>query len=228
MTSNVAQVFSVMLVVSLSVWAQAPAAGPQQPHPTQQSAWDYSFIMDGYFIPNDIDYGSPTFTADHKWLHLEARYNYENLHTGSLWAGYNFTWGKTVQLAVTPMFGAVFGRTNGFAPGCEASLTYKKLELSIANEYVVVPEDRDSNFYYSWPQLTYSPTSWLRVGGVAQHNEGVSHFGGCAAGIFRRLQSQKWEVTTYVLNPVSLSRRWCWNLEFTSRSQPPVRRTEQS
>jgi hypothetical protein len=190
-----------MLFVSLSVWAQAPAAGPQQPHPTQQSAWDYSFIMDGYFIANDINYGSPTFTADHKWLHLEARYNYENLHTGSLWAGYNFTWGKTVELAVTPMFGAVFGRTNGFAPGCEASLTYKKLELSIANEYVVVPEDRASNFYYSWPQLTYSPTSWLRVGGVAQHTKAYHTSVDVQRGFFVGFNHKQWEVTTYVFNP---------------------------
>ncbi len=75
-------------------------------------------------------------TADHQWLHLEARYNYENLHTGSLWAGYNFTAGKTLQLAVTPMIGGVFGRTTGIAPGCEFSLTYKKLSFSSSNEYV--------------------------------------------------------------------------------------------
>jgi hypothetical protein len=50
------------------------------------------------------------------------RYNYENLRTGSLWAGCNFSWGKTWQFAVTPMIGGVFGRTNGIAPGCEASL----------------------------------------------------------------------------------------------------------
>ena len=41
----------------------------------------------GYIIPNGTSYVNPVFTADRHWLHLEARYNYENLHTGSLWAG---------------------------------------------------------------------------------------------------------------------------------------------
>ena len=50
--------------------------------------------------------------------------------------GYNFSVGKKVELDITPMIGGVFGRTTGIAPGCEASLTYKKVELSVTNEYV--------------------------------------------------------------------------------------------
>ena len=46
--------------------------------------------------------------------------------TGSLWAGYNFAVGKRLVLDVTPMIGGVFGRTTGIAPGCEASLSYKR------------------------------------------------------------------------------------------------------
>ena len=51
-------------------------------------------------------------------LHLETRYNNEDLRTGSLWVGYNFAWGEKWQFEVTPMIGGVFGRTNGIAPGC--------------------------------------------------------------------------------------------------------------
>ena len=65
----------------------------------------------------DQSYVDPVFTADHEWLHLEARYNYENLHTGSVWVGYKFTAGKKLVLDVTPMIGGVFGRTTGIAPG---------------------------------------------------------------------------------------------------------------
>jgi hypothetical protein len=48
--------------------------------------WEYSLAVAGYIVPNGMSYVNPVFTADHHWLHLEARYNYENLHTGSLWA----------------------------------------------------------------------------------------------------------------------------------------------
>jgi hypothetical protein len=47
------------------------------------------------------------------WLHLEARYNYENLRTGSVWVGYNFSAGKKLVLDVAPVLGGVFGRTHG-------------------------------------------------------------------------------------------------------------------
>ena len=51
----------------------------------------------------------PTFTADRDWLHLEARYNYEALDTGSAWVGYNFSGGETLAWEFTPMIGGVFG-----------------------------------------------------------------------------------------------------------------------
>jgi hypothetical protein len=88
-------------------------------------SWQYSLTLDGYLPARGEAYATPTFTVDHKWLHLEARYNNENLRTGSLWVGYNFAWGEKWQFEVTPMIGGVFGRTDGIAPGCEASLTWK-------------------------------------------------------------------------------------------------------
>ena len=60
----------------------------------------------------------------------------------------NFSAGKKLVLDVTPMIGGVFGRTNGIAPGCDASLTYKKIELSISNEYVFDTTHKSGNFYY--------------------------------------------------------------------------------
>ena len=152
-------------------------------------------------MPHDVDYGDPVFTADRKWLHLEARYNYENLHTGSVWGGYNFSWGKKLVLDVTPMLGAVFGRTNGLAPGCEASLTYKRFEASISNEFVITPANSSNRFYYSWPQVTYSITNWLRVGGVAQHTKAYHTSFDLQRGFFAGVNYKKWEFTTYVFNP---------------------------
>ena len=152
-------------------------------------------------MPDDVNYGDPVFTADRKWLHLEARYNYEDLHTGSLWAGYNFSWGKNLVVDVTPMLGAVFGRTNGIAPGCEASLSYKKIKASVSNEFVITPANTDNSFYYSWPELTYSPTSWLKVGGVAQHTKAYQTTLDVQRGFLVGVNHKRWEATTYIFNP---------------------------
>ena len=75
------------------------AQGPPSDAPTKSAdaptnAWAYNLTVDGYIVPDDQSYVDPVFMADRNWLHLEARYNYENLRTGSLWVGYNFSAGK--------------------------------------------------------------------------------------------------------------------------------------
>ena len=162
--------------------------------------WAYNLTIDGYIVPDDQSFVDPVFMADRNWLHLEARYNYENLRTSSLWVGYNFSAGKNVELNITPMIGGVFGRTNGIAPGLEASLSYKRFELSISNEYVFDTTDQSESFYYSWPQLTYSPVDWLRVGAVAQHSKTYHTAVDIQRGFLVGVSHKKWECTTYVFN----------------------------
>jgi hypothetical protein len=152
-------------------------------------------------VPGGQSYVSPVFTADHQWLHLEARYNYENQRTGSLWAGYNFSAGKKLQLSLTPMVGGVFGDTTGIAPGCEFSLTYKKLQFSSSSEYVFDTSHRAGSFFYSWPQVTYSLLDWLKVGFVAQHTRAYHTAVEIQRGFLVGVSYKQWEFTTYVLNP---------------------------
>jgi hypothetical protein len=173
-----------------------PASGASTAEP-----WEYSLTVDGYLISGEDGYAQPTFTADHKWLHLEARYNYENFRTGSLWAGYNFSWGKTWQFAVTPMIGGVFGRTNGIAPGCEASVSWKIFGLSLDNEYVFDTTSKSGNFYYAWPQLTVTPVNWFKFGGVAQHTKTFATKLGVQRGFFVGFTHKRLEFTTYVFDP---------------------------
>jgi hypothetical protein len=192
---------AALLVICCAAKAQTPVAPPASSAKPATELWTYSLVVDAYFVRNDVDYGDPVFTANHKRLHLEARYNYENLHTGSVWAGYNFSWGKKLTLDVTPMLGAVFGRTNGIAPGCEASLSYKKFSASISNEFVVTPGDTSNGFYYSWPEVTYSPLSWLTVGGVAQRTKAYHTSLDVQRGFLVGVNHKKWEFTSYIFNP---------------------------
>jgi hypothetical protein len=141
--------------------AAVTAAPPANP-------WEFNLNLSGYAVPHGESYVSPTLTADHDTLHLEARYNYEGLRTGSLWAGYNLSAGKKVVLEATPMIGGVFGNVNGIAPGLEATITYKKVQLYSANEYIFDTTTKAGNFFYTWTQLTYSPVPWFSAGYVVQ------------------------------------------------------------
>ena len=126
-------------VMPAAVFAQAPTNAPvaaaANPQPEEEPAWEFSVAGYTYFVPDDSDYVQPTFTADHDWLHLEARYNYEALDTGSAWVGYNFSGGETVTWEFTPMLGAVFGATDGIAPGYKGLLGWKKLEFYSEGEW---------------------------------------------------------------------------------------------
>ena len=94
-----------------------------------ERAWAFSLSAAAYVVPDVRKYVQPTFTADRGSLHLEARYNYENLDTGSVWLGYNFSGGEKLQWEFTPMLGGVFGDTTGIAPGYRLSVAYWKIEL---------------------------------------------------------------------------------------------------
>ncbi|MGR4064972.1 MAG: hypothetical protein ACLQPV_05945 [Vulcanimicrobiaceae bacterium] len=209
MVRNIAAVMGSQRAVAfacalfLSGFGSAPAAvGSAQGKapPAATNPWAYSVTLDGYFAADETNYATPIFTADRSWLHLEGRYNYENLDTASVWAGYNFSAGKKLLLNVTPMIGGVFGRTTGIAPGCEASLAYKKIDLSISNEYVYNPSHKSENFYYSWLQLTYSPANWLDFGAVTQHTKAFGSSLYVQPGAFLGVSHKQWQFTTYVFS----------------------------
>jgi hypothetical protein len=162
--------------------------------------WSFYFSTYGYIVPHDQSYVSPTFTADHERLHLEARYNYENQETGSLWVGYNLSVGDKLVLEATPMIGGIFGNTTGIAPGFKVSLTYKRFELSTEGEYVFDTKDRAGSFFYSWNELTYSPRDWFRAGLVSQRTRAYHTDLDVQRGLLAGFSHKRADFTIYVFN----------------------------
>jgi hypothetical protein len=172
----------------------APAAG-------STNKWAFSVTAYGYLVPDSRDYVQPTVTADHGWLHLEGRYNYENLDTGSAWVGYNFGGGDKLAWQFTPMVGGIFGDTDGVAPGYEGSLTWWKLELYSEGEYVVDTRDSSQNYFYNWSQLTLSPWEWLQVGMVTQRTLTYQTDRDLQRGLLVGLSYHALSFSTIVFNP---------------------------
>lgn len=147
-----------------SRWLRAAAEEPAEEAPS------WAFDLTGYYVdpPDDDPYGSAILRADHGALHLEGRYNYEDLDTGSLWVGWTFSWSGAVEFSLVPMIGGVFGQTQGVAPGLELDLVWRILELYAEAEYVFDTGGEDDSYFYVWTELTVSPTEWLSLGLVAQ------------------------------------------------------------
>jgi hypothetical protein len=180
------------------------ALAPNQPSTgvkeSADKAWSFSVSAMGYLVPESRDYVQPTVSADHDWLHLEGRYNYENLETGSLWVGYNLGGGEKLVWALTPMVGGVFGDTTGVAPGYEGSLSWKGLELYSEGEFVFDTGNSSGNFFYTWSELSYSPWEWFRFGLAAQRTKAYQTDLDIQRGVLVGFSYKKVDFTTYVFN----------------------------
>ena len=154
-----------------------------------------------YFVPDDSNFVQPTFTADRDWLHLEARFNYEALDTGSAWVGYNFSGGETVTWELTPMLGAVFGATDGIAPGYKGSLGWKKLEFYSEGEYVFDARESADSFFYNWSELTFAPVESFRFGMVTQRTRVYQTDRDIQRGLLAGFSFNRLYLTGYVFNP---------------------------
>ncbi len=184
---------TAILAVSAShLCAQAPTPAP---------AWTFDTSANIYVLPEDRNYVQPTFAADHGWLHLDLRVNYEDLDTGAIRFGYNFSGGDRFAWEVTPVIGAVFGQTDGVAPGYTGSLSWRRLEFYSEGEYVFDAHDSADNFLYNWSELTFGPADWFRVGLVTERTRAYASEREIQRGLLVGVSYKNLQTTTYVFNP---------------------------
>lgn len=179
----------VVALASNDAWAQS------------NENWTFSAHAYTYVVPDDRDYVQPTFTADRGRLHLEARYNYEDLDTGSAWVGYNFGGGEELAWTFTPMLGAVFGATNGVAPGFEGSLAWWKLELTSEGEHVFDADDAEDGFFYNWSELSMAATDGFRFGLAMQRTQVYETPNDVQGGVLVGFSFNSVDVAGYVFDP---------------------------
>ena len=193
--------FLTMAVALASpVWAQttnAPVTAAQSP----DSAWSGSVEVDTYVLSGGRYYVQPEVAVNRHWLHLEARYNYEDLDTGSAWMGVNFSGGRKLTWELTPMLGGVFGRTAGLAPGLEGTVKWRTLEVYGEAEYVLEPNGRSNSFFYNWTEVTLAPTDWFRFGVTTQRTRVYQSERQIQRGLMAALTYKRVDVTGYLYNP---------------------------
>ena len=192
----------VLVFASAHPLAQTTTKAPPAPaEESDEDAWSFSASAYTYLVPDSGNYVQPTFTADRGWLHLEARYNYESLDTGSAWLGYNFSGGDTLEWEFTPMIGGVFGDVTGIAPGYKGSLSWRKLEFYSEGEYVFDTSDSSSSFFYNWSEATLAPADWFRFGLVTQRTRAYQTEREIQRGALVGASYKRADVSAYYFNP---------------------------
>ena len=166
----------------------------------EDTSWELVAETNLYILADET-YLSPIISADKNHLHLEARYNYEDLDTGSIFGGYSFHAGETLELSVTPLIGAVFGNSNGVAPGFLFELNYWKFNLSSEGEYFISGDEKESNFFYSWSEFIYSPTEWIWFGMAGQRTRVYDTDLEIQRGFLLGFGKGDFAITGYIMNP---------------------------
>jgi hypothetical protein len=203
-----AVVTATLLVSALA--CAAPASGQVMSPPSVEKApvWAYSATGMYYSVPNQSNYLLAIATADRASLHLEARYNYEALDTGSLFAGWSFSGGDKLTYELTPMLGGVFGATQGVAPGFEMSLAYGIVDLYIEAEYLYDLEVKEDSYTYAWTELGLTPVKWLRFGLVGQRTRIDNSKRDIQSGGFVQFILGKTTLGLYVFNSEDSANRY--------------------
>jgi hypothetical protein len=179
------------------------AADPPPPAATAvpaAPAVEAEAVVYGYVVPEQDNFAIVDAMVDVGRLHIEGRYNYEALRTGSIFVGANASAGDKLTIAGTAMLGAVFGDIDGVAPGFRLTLTWWKLELMTEDEIVIAPREPNNSFFYSWSELGLSPLSWIRVGIIGQRLREVNSGLDFQRGLFAGVSYGKLNATVYELN----------------------------
>ena len=170
--------------------------------PPATSPREWTFDASGFLYVTPADtYFQPTFAVDYRWLHLEARYNYEDRQTASTWVGYNFRAGELVTLQITPIVAAVFGATNGIAVGAKGRVAWQWLELYSEGEGVFAFSEKDGSFIYFWSTLTASPLDWLHLGLAVQRTRAYQTTLDFQRGFLLGFSVEHVGITAYMFNP---------------------------
>jgi hypothetical protein len=192
--------------VQAQTQTQTPTETPTQtqavppPEPVEEDEWEFSGSV-FYSHPADSpERLTPILYADRGQLHLEARYNYEDLHTGSVFFGWNFSGGEEFTHSFTPMIGAVAGDTRGIAPGLEFDLGWKKVAWYAEAEYLFDMDDNQDDFFYCWSTLTYGLTDWLDAGVVTERSRLVDTGLSLQRGLALKLHKNGFGLALYAYN----------------------------
>jgi hypothetical protein len=200
----------VLAVAALLAPAPRARAADEPPPPAPAVAAEA--VVYGYVVPEQDNFVIVDAMLDLRRLHIEARYNYEGLRTGSIFAGVNGSAGDRVELAATAMLGAVFGDTDGVAPALRVTLTWWKLDLLTEDEVVIDPNNVGDTFFYSWSELGFSPWRWLRAGIVGQRTRLFQSGLDFQRGLFVGLSLGKVSAIVYELNAGWTTPTWVFAL----------------
>ena len=192
----------IMTLSTLNTFAQDTQSD------STDTSWKFSAWAEMFVLPDERDIFKPTFYARHNNLHLEGRYNYEDMNTTSLWAGRRFKFGKPLTFVFVPMAAVVFGNTNGMAPGLEMEIMYKKIDFYSESEHVFDFNAKENNFFYMYSELAVRPIQPVRTGMMVQRTKLFESDRELQRGVFAEYYFKRYRGGFFYFSPFSYDYFW--------------------
>lgn len=171
------------------------------------------------------------FTTPGNW-YGEARYNFDELNTFSLYAGKKFTGGNVLSWEATPLIGGLLGQMTGGSLGMNFGMDYKRIFFSTQSQYSFSLENTTDKFFYNWSEVGVEATKWLYAGIALQQTNVYRTQGKMEPGCMVGFSFNNWTIPFYAFNTSNEERyfvlglNWQWQSK-TKRNTDQILTAEQ-
>jgi hypothetical protein len=179
------------------------AASAAEPVTIDEPKWSFEATAYPTHVRGGERYTSGIMSADRGPLHLEARVNYESVGTRSAYVGWTFSGGESLSWEITPILGVAWGDIRALVPGVEWSLAWGPFDFYSEAQWVNDRASHNDSYIYSWNELGYRATDWLRLGVAGQRTRVYGGDRDLQRGPFVQLSMGRVTLGGYWFNPGS-------------------------
>lgn len=141
--------------------------------------------------------------------YAEARYNYEDAETFSLYLGRAFTGGtNALNYSVVAMLGGSMGRWQGISTGLNINVDLNNFFFSSQSQYSRSTGGYGDHFEYDWSELGYQSLKWLYAGLSLQHTHDRLTGHDAQPGFMVGFTFNRFTIPVYTFEPFNNSRNF--------------------
>lgn len=172
----------------------------------QQRTGVEEFFYIGHNTPSTVV--PRIYYQDYRGWYGEARYNYEEAQTFSIYGGRTFSRRKDLSFSITPVAGLVWGKLKGGSVGANLELDYGNLIFCSSSQYTFSPEDQRSDFFYVWSELGCQLTGNIYTGLALQQTRLLRTNWNWDPGLQIGFLINKWTFPLYIFDPMAGKRHF--------------------
>jgi hypothetical protein len=155
-----------------------------------------------------VDFVPIVHVQNRKNWYAEARYNYEEQNSFSIYTGKSFTTSKAdLDYTLTPISGIVTGRFEGASIGLNMLAEYRGFFFGSQSQLTASFQKPEEDFFFAWYEIAYELKPWIYFGGSMQHTSYVRTGKNLVEpGVVLGFTLGKWTFPVYGFSPLTEDR----------------------